>query len=115
MLTNIGIAILLLIIFLVIIIKIRQNKAAKTPTVIPVDTAHQNAQADIVVRRKTTSILKKQSLEDVHNNPSYLKIDCSDFCDDSAVRRIYFKNIRHIWKKAKFQMIWKRNGILYQN
>lgn len=92
MLTNIGIAILLLIIFLVIIIKIRQNKAAKTPTVIPVDTAHQNAQADIVVRRKTTSILKKQSLEDVHNNPSYLKIDCSDFCDDSAVRRIYFKN-----------------------
>lgn len=92
MLTNIGIAILLLIIFLVIIIKIRQNKAAKTPTVIPDDTAHQNAQADIVVRRKTTSILKKQSLEDVHNNPSYLKIDCSDFCEDSAVRRIYFKN-----------------------
>lgn len=92
MLANIGIAILLLIIFLVIIIKIRQNKAAKTPTVIPDDTAHQNAQADIVVRRKTTSILKKQSLEDVHNNPSYLKIDCSDFCDDSAVRRIYFKN-----------------------
>lgn len=92
MLVNIGIAILLLIILIVIVVKVRQRKTAKTPTVIPVDTARQNAQADIVVRRKTTSILKKQSLEDVHNNSSYMKIDCADFCDDSAVRRIYFKN-----------------------
>ena len=92
MLVNIGIAILLLIILIVIVVKVRQRKAAKTPTVIPVDTARQNAQADIVVRRKTTSILKKQSLEDVHNNSCYMKIDCTDFCEDSAVRRIYFKN-----------------------
>ncbi|WP_455663861.1 hypothetical protein [Phocaeicola sp.] len=46
----------------------------------------------IVVRRKTTSILKKQSLEDVINNKAYMKIECSDFCHDSAVRRIYIKN-----------------------
>lgn len=92
MLMNIGIAILLLVVLLVIVFRIRQRKAAKKPTVLPIDTAHQNAQADIVVRRKTTSILKKQSLEDVHNNSSYLKIDCADFCEDSAVRRIYFKN-----------------------
>ena len=92
MLTNIGIAILLFIVLLVIIIKIKQRKAVKTPTVLPIDTAHQNAQAEIVIRRKTTSILKKQSLEDVQNNTAYLKIDCSDFCEDSAVRRIYFKN-----------------------
>lgn len=46
----------------------------------------------IVVRRKTTSILKKQSLEDVIDNKEYLKIECSDFCNDSAVRRIYLKN-----------------------
>lgn len=89
---NIGIAILLLAILLVIVYKVIQRKSTKTPTIIPVDTAHQNAQTDIVVRRKTTSILKKQSLEDVHNNPTYLIIDCSDFCEDSAVRRIYFKN-----------------------
>lgn len=92
MLMSIGIAILVLVILLVIVLKVRQRKAAKTPTVLPVDTARQNAQADIVVRRKTTSILKKQSLEDVHNNSAYLKIDCADFCEDSAVRRIYFKN-----------------------
>lgn len=92
MLMNIGIAVLVLVILLVIVFKVRQRKASKTPTVIPVDAAYQNAQADIVVRRKTTSILKKQSLEDVHNNSAYLKIDCADFCEDSAVRRIYFKN-----------------------
>lgn len=92
MLMNIGIAVIVLVILLVIVYKVRQRKASKTPTVIPVDSAHQSAQADIVVRRKTTSILKKQSLEDVHNNSTYLKIDCADFCEDSAVRRIYFKN-----------------------
>lgn len=92
MLMNIVIAILLFVILLYMVLRFRQRKAAKTPTVIPVDAAHQNAQADIVVRRKTTSILKKQSLEDVHNNSAYLKIDCADFCEDSAVRRIYFKN-----------------------
>lgn len=47
---------------------------------------------DIVVRRKTTSILKKQSLENVIDNPCYLAIDCADFCPTSAVRRIYIKN-----------------------
>lgn len=92
MLMNIGIAVLVLVILLVIVLKVRQRKAAKTPTVIPIDATQQNAQADIVVRRKTTSILKKQSLEDVHDNSAYLKIDCADFCEDSAVRRIYLKN-----------------------
>lgn len=92
MLMNIGVAILLLVVLFVVLFRIRQRKAARKPTVLPVDTANQSAQADIVVRRKTTSILKKQSLEDVHNNPAYMKIDCADFCEDSAVRRIYFKN-----------------------
>lgn len=52
----------------------------------------QPADREIVVRRKTTSILKKQSLENVIDNPSYLAIDCADFCTLSAVRRIYIKN-----------------------
>lgn len=47
---------------------------------------------DIVVRRKTTSILKKQSLENVIDNPCYLAINSIDFCPTSAVRRIYIKN-----------------------
>ncbi len=41
---------------------------------------------------KTVRVLKKQSLEDVIDNGAYLPIDCSDFCNNSAVRRIYIKN-----------------------
>ena len=52
----------------------------------------QEASSAIVVRRKTTSILKKQSLENVVDNPAYMKIDCAEFCQQSAVRRIYIKN-----------------------
>lgn len=48
--------------------------------------------AGIVVRRKTATILKKQSLEDVMDNPAYLKVDAIDFCEESAVRRLYIKN-----------------------
>ncbi len=51
-----------------------------------------NASQDIVVRRKTATILRKQSLEDVIDNGAYLKVDCNDFCHDSAVRRMYIKN-----------------------
>lgn len=91
-LMNIATVIILLIVLVLIIYKIRKHYQSPKPTVIPEDKIQQNAQADIVVRRKTTSILKKQSLEDVHNNPAYLKIDCIDFCENSAVRRIYFKN-----------------------
>lgn len=51
-----------------------------------------DASSNIVVRRRTTSILKKQSLDDVIGNENYLEINCSEFCDHSAVRRIYLKN-----------------------
>lgn len=92
MLLNISISVVLVIAVLILFVKYKQRKVEKTPTVIPFDSEQQTAQADIVVRRKTTSILKKQSLEDVIDNPSYISIDCADFCDDSAVRRIYIKN-----------------------
>lgn len=52
----------------------------------------QGNTAGIVVRRKTATILKKQSLEDVMENPHYLKVDAIDFCQESAVRRLYIKN-----------------------
>ena len=50
------------------------------------------ADPGIVVRRKTATILKKQSLEDVIDNPNYMQVDAIDFCYESAVRRIYIKN-----------------------
>lgn len=64
------------------------EKHVMTPPVYPVD----NIDAGIVVRRKTESIMKKQCLDDVVDNSNYLKIDGSDFCADTAVRRIYIKN-----------------------
>lgn len=84
-----------LIFILLLIALLRKRKASKKPTVIPKEETATNAASaspNIVVRRKTTSILKKQSLEDVQGNNAYLAIDCADFCNDSAVRRIYLKN-----------------------
>ena len=73
--------------------KYRKRKKAMRPTFTP--SPAQSApisQPDIVVRRKTTTILKKQNLGDVLHNENYLRIDCQDFCADSSVRRMYIKN-----------------------
>lgn len=91
-LLNLSIILALLIILALVVVKLKKRRKSRVPTIVSKDTVQQNAQSDIIVRRKTTSILKKQSLEDVHENPAYMKIDCMDFCDDSAVRRIYMKN-----------------------
>jgi len=81
--------------FLIILI-VWFRKASKKSRTTSLANNDSNGTADassaIVVRRKTTSILRKQSLEDVIDNDAYLKIDCNDFCDDSAVRRMYIKN-----------------------
>lgn len=86
----VGILVVVLIVSVAIIIN-KRNKSRKRLK-IREEEIQQAAKTNIVVRRKTTSILKKQSLEDVHHNNAYLQIDCADFCADSAVRRIYFKN-----------------------
>lgn len=68
------------------------NKVASQNTQ---DTTVHEAVGDnpaIVVRRKTTSILKKQCIDDVVGNPSYMLIASSEFTQDSAVRNIYIKN-----------------------
>ena len=65
-----------------------QNDKPVKPTVEP----KSENEPGIVVRRKTASIMRKQSLEDVVGNSNYMEIDSSDFCFDSAVRKIYIKN-----------------------
>ena len=75
----------------------KKKKKRPAPVVIP---ANMNRAANktgtnepgIVVRRKTATILKKQSLEDVIDNPHYMKIDLEDCCYESAVRRMYIKD-----------------------
>ncbi len=70
------------------------NKKDKLKTASATNNTNEVADAAsaIVVRRKTTSVLRKQSLDDVEGNDAYLRIDCNEFCDDSAVRIIYIKN-----------------------
>lgn len=99
-LVGVGVGLLLLLLILVAWFR-RVNKKRRTTTLSSNTLGGEgDASSAIVVRRKTTSILRKQSLEDVIDNDAYMKIDCSDFCYDSAVRRIYIKNtcIKDIYK-----------------
>lgn len=89
---NVVLAILIIAIVVFVIMILKRSTHKKRTTAIQPSRPTQNGSADIVVRRKTTSILKKQSLEDVQHNDAYLPIDCADFSSDSAVRRIYLKN-----------------------
>lgn len=89
---NVAVSFLVVCLIILIILLIRKANKKKKTSIVRNEIVKQNAQTDIVVRRKTTSILKKQSLEDVQHNEAYLKIDSADFCQDSAVRRIYIKN-----------------------
>ena len=83
----------LLLLVLLLLLWFRNANKKETTSLSNSDSiGSSDASSAIVVRRKTTSILKKQSLEDVIGNDAYLKIDCEEFCDDSAVRRMYIKN-----------------------
>lgn len=100
---------LLLLIFIIVIISRNKGKGKKKVNTYkpatagprapkpgyraPVTPGQQvSADGNIIVRRKTATILKKQSLEDVIDNPNYLKVDAVDFTYESAVRRMYIKN-----------------------
>lgn len=89
---GIGAGLFLLLIILFVWFR-KANKKNRTST-LSNDNSNgaTDASSAIVVRRKTTSILRKQSLEDVIDNDAYMEINCNDFCADSAVRRMYIKN-----------------------
>lgn len=78
--------------------KVNQNRKGKNKDVARKgcdtnsNTGAEDAPALIVVGSKSTPILKKQTLDDVYDNESYLKIDSDDFCGESMVRTIYIKN-----------------------
>lgn len=87
------VVVLLICIILLISLSGRKQKGVvPQPKPMPSNGGSGGNTAGIVVRRKTATILKKQSLEDVIENPAYLKVDAIDFCEESAVRRLYIKN-----------------------
>ncbi len=93
----IGVVALIAIIWIAVLVTRKRKKRAghkdvTSRTGYAGEDSHPETNPAIVVRRRTTSILKKQSLEDVVGNPSYLEIDSSEFAADSAVRKIYVKN-----------------------
>lgn len=88
LLISVGIIVFVVLIS-VIWLSIKKNKRKQVSLKQP---SANDASPGIVVRRKTMSILKKQSLEDVIDNDAYFKIECAEFCNDSAVRRLYIKN-----------------------
>lgn len=96
LLRNIAISVVALILLIIgFVVIARRKRDAARPTVIPGESSsgsNQSNPSGVEVRGKTTAILKPQSLDDVKDNPAYMPIECSDFCDDSAVRRIYIKN-----------------------
>lgn len=90
-------AIVALLVIWAIVSAMRKRKSkpapvAKTTNVNRGSANTGSGEAGIVVRRKTATILKKQSLEDVIDNPHYMKINLEDCCYESAVRRMYIKD-----------------------
>ena len=98
------VALIVCVILLAFLIKIvfrvfRKENSAKDNSTMKVSNSSQAAvvptyddNAGIEVRSVTTSVLRKQSLEDVVDNDNYLVINGKDFCDPTAVRRMYIKN-----------------------
>lgn len=89
---GIGAGVILLLLLLFIWYRKANKKNRTTTSANNGGNTAADVSSAIVVRRKTTSILRKQSLEDVIGSDSYLKIDCNEFCNDSAVRTMYIKN-----------------------
>ena len=90
-------AIVVLLLIWAIVSAARKRKSKPAPVAKPTNVNRGSAntgsgEAGIVVRRKTATILKKQSLEDVIDNPHYMKINLEDCCYESAVRRMYIKD-----------------------
>ena len=90
-------AIVALLLIWAIVSAARKRKSKPAPVAKPTNVNRGSAntgsgEAGIVVRRKTATILKKQSLEDVIDNPHYMKINLEDCCYESAVRRMYIKD-----------------------
>lgn len=91
---GVGIITVLLILITAFVIIGRRKKrqvvsSASGQTASNTETNDSNV---IVVRKTTNTILKKQNIDDVIDNDSYLKIECNSFCSDSAVRRMYLKS-----------------------
>ena len=94
---RIGLPIVLAVIIALIVIMLAKSKKKKgkitaNNNYINPAPADNHSTSDVIIRRKTSSVLHKQCLDDVVNNGNYLAINCTDFCNDTAVKTMYIKN-----------------------
>ncbi|MGN0236877.1 MAG: hypothetical protein ACI4AK_02135 [Lepagella sp.] len=89
--------IILILVLWVIIVFLKKRNRGQGQSKIREEESHSTSTSgennpSIVVRRRTTSILKRQCIDDVINNPEYLAIKSSEFTVNSAISTIYIKN-----------------------
>ncbi len=92
--------VLILAVIVFLLVKSRKKKKEKvvpagdipSGNIEPVNNDNTTGTNDVIIRRKTSSVLHKQSLDDVLKDPNYMTVDCSAFCDDTAVKKMYIKN-----------------------
>lgn len=88
--------VLVLVVIIILVVKSKKKKQVGTG-VNPSDNlnpinSNNNGTSDVIIRRKTSSVLHTQSLDDVVNDGNYLAINCTDFSNDTAVKTMYIKN-----------------------
>lgn len=92
-----GVLVLALIFIVLIIARRKKKKAQLVASSSPSyaapngDDTHDAAKG-VIIRGKTSSVLHKQSLDDVVKDSNYMVVDCNAFCDDTAVKKMYIKN-----------------------
>lgn len=80
---------------IIVVFCLRARKKRKTEiegAIQRATAANGNDDAGIIVTHKTLAVLQKQNIDDVVGNGNYLEVSSGDFCDDSAVTKMYIKN-----------------------
>ena len=98
-LIGVGIASAIIIIGLLIWYRIAARKTS-SKKISTATSSKEDPASLIIIGQRNSPTLKKLSMDDVYNNEAYMKIDCADFCSQSAVRAMYVKNtcVKDIYK-----------------
>ena len=91
-----GVLIIAAVVFLLLRSKKKNQPTFPTDNYIPyngsTNNGNNNGGNDLIIRRKTSSVLHKQSIDDVIDNGNYLALNCNEFANDTAVKTMYIKN-----------------------
>ena len=86
------VALCVIVLILVFGIRAKKKREKEYETNLHDAASKSTDDVGIVVRHKTMSVMQKQNIDDVKGNGNYMEVACSDFCNDSAVTKMYIKN-----------------------